>query len=120
LDGQHEPELAGRLLLPVFVIRRQQGVPLFPYTTLFRSYDVYMRAGGVTTLISTSNMSPNSPVDAFYRGSSADGSKVFFETSEALTASDTNPRTDVYMRQGSTTSLVSTGPTSAPGTSSSP
>jgi hypothetical protein len=78
-------------------------------------YDVYERAGGVTTLVSTGPSSTNAQVDAFFRGASTTGAKVFFETPEALTATDTKARTDVYQRSASTTTLVSTGSTSATG-----
>ena len=73
-------------------------------------YDVYERTGGVTSLVSTGPTTTNAQVDAFFRGASTDGTKVFFETSEALTAADTNARTDVYQRSAGTTTLVSTGP----------
>lgn len=89
---------------------------LVPADTDSNHYDLYERFNGVTTLISTGPASTNAPVDAFFRGASVAGTKVFFETPEALTAGDTNPRTDVYQRSGGTTTLVSTGPTSSTGT----
>jgi hypothetical protein len=88
---------------------------LVPADTDSGHYDVYERFNGVTTLISTGPASTNAPVDAFFRGASADGTRVFFETSEALRTTDTNTRTDVYMRQGTTTLLVSTGTTALTG-----
>ena len=78
-------------------------------------YDVYERTGGVTSLVSTGPTTTNAQVDAFFRGASTTGAKVFFETSEALTAADTKARTDIYQRSAGTTTLVSTGPTSAAG-----
>jgi hypothetical protein len=78
-------------------------------------YDVYQRFGGTTTLISTGPSTTNANVDAFLRGASPDGTRVFFETSEVLTATDTDTRTDVYQRASGTTTQLSIGPTSAIG-----
>ena len=50
------------------------------------------------------------PSPAAFEGDSADGTRVFFSTSEALTAGDTDTRRDIYRRTGATTELVSTGP----------
>jgi len=47
--------------------------------------------------------------DAVFAGSSNDGSKVFFETSEALVEADTDHANDVYRRTVGSTSLVSSG-----------
>jgi hypothetical protein len=72
-------------------------------------FDVYERAGGVTTLVSqpTGVADPNTD-EAFFAGASADGGRVFFDTTQKLTAddSDTN-RQDVYERAGGVTTLVS-------------
>ena len=73
-------------------------------------YDVYQRAGGTTTLISTGPAGGNGNFDAGYRDISADGSHVFFQTQEQLVAADTDAQTDVYGRSGGTTTLLSTGP----------
>jgi hypothetical protein len=81
--------------------------------------DVYERAGGTTTLLSTGLASGNYHLTAEYRGASADGAHVVFRTSEQLTFSDLNSRRDVYERFGGSTELVSTGPTD-PNTSSEP
>ena len=72
--------------------------------------DVYERAGGVTTLVSqpTGVADPDTGgVD--FRGASADGGRVFFETAEKLTADDTDSafRVDVYERAGGVTRFVS-------------
>jgi hypothetical protein len=72
--------------------------------------DVYERSGGTTTLVSTGPTGGNGPSDAAYKGASADGSRVFFETSEQLTSADTDSNVDVYERSGGTTTLLSTGP----------
>ena len=69
--------------------------------------DVYERAGGVTTLVSQ----PSGITDtdgALFNGASADGGRVFFQTSQKLTADDTDSdRADVYERAGGVTTLVS-------------
>jgi hypothetical protein len=76
--------------------------------------DVYDWSGGVATLASTGPDGGNGNDNVTYAGSSADGSSVFFETSEALdTAVDTDSLQDVYRRRAGTTTLVSTGPEDA-------
>lgn len=56
----------------------------------------------------------NGAVDALPAGLSADGSHAYVETTEALTAADTDGGAlDVYEHDGATTRLVSTGPTDA-------
>jgi hypothetical protein len=68
--------------------------------------DVYERSGGTTTGISTDG---DEEVDASFAGASADGTRVFFETEEAITgAGDGDTATDVYERSGGTTTGVST------------
>ena len=72
--------------------------------------DVYERAGGVTTLLSTGPAGGNGAQDASFRGASNDGSRVLIETSEQLVASDNDSAIDVYERSAGTTTLLSTGP----------
>lgn len=79
------------------------------------SRDVYERVGGVTKLISTGPEGGNGEFGANFVGASADGSKVFFVTSERLVPQDTDSSPDVYMRTGSTTVLVSAGQTNGNG-----
>jgi len=74
------------------------------------SQDVYERAGGATTWISTGPGGGNGAFTAVFRGASADGTRVFFTTAESLEAGDTDSATDVYERAGSTTTRISTGP----------
>ncbi len=74
------------------------------------AYDVYERAGGTTTLISTGPDGGNGPIYSSFGGASADGTKVFFQTPDSLLASDTDGQQDVYQRSGGTTTLISTGP----------
>ena len=71
-------------------------------------FDVYQRSGGTTTLLSTGPPGGNGAQDAIFRGSSLDGSRVFFVTDESLSASDTDVSTDVYERAGGVTTLIST------------
>ena len=72
--------------------------------------DVYERSGTTTTLISTGPTGGNGAFNAFFAGTSADGSRVFFGTSERLVAGDNDSQSDVYERTGGVTTLVSTGP----------
>lgn len=73
------------------------------------SRDVYERVGGVTKLISTGPEGGNGEFGANFVGASADGTKIFFVTSERLVPQDTDSSPDVYMRTGSATVLVSAG-----------
>ena len=74
--------------------------------------DVYERAGTSTALVSAGGVASNA---ANYAGSSADGSKVFFETDESLDAGDLDAVSDVYERSAGTTTLASTGPSDGTG-----
>jgi len=76
------------------------------------SVDIYERAGSTTTLISTGPAGGNGAFDADFYEASKDGSRVVFETNESLVSADTDTARDVYERVGTTTNLVSTGPTS--------
>lgn len=71
--------------------------------------DVYERFGTTTTLISTGPSGGNGSFDAFYNGNSADGSRVFFTTSEVVTPADTDAQYDVYQRSGGGSTLISAG-----------
>jgi hypothetical protein len=77
--------------------------------------DVYDRSGGTTTLVSTGPAGGNGPNGSAFKGASADGSRVFFETDERLTSTDTDSNTDVYQRLSGTTTLISTGPSGGNG-----
>src|SRR3954454_9359551 len=74
------------------------------------AYDVYERAGGETTLVSTGPAGSSAVFDAFVDGVSADGSRVFFRTFEPMVSADTDMQMDTYERAGGQTTLVSTGP----------
>ena len=72
--------------------------------------DIYERASGNTTLISTGPAGGNGPQDAFFRGTSQDGLHVWFVAYESLVAEDQDSgRKDVYERYNGVTRLVSTG-----------
>jgi len=71
--------------------------------------DVYIRAGGVTTLLSVGPDGGNGEFGAAFSGAAADGSKVFFTTAESLLDEDTDSTSDVYLRSGTETTLVSVG-----------
>jgi hypothetical protein len=73
------------------------------------STDVYERSTGTTSLVSAGQINGNGAFDASYEGSSADGSRVFFETHEQLVSADTDSNTDVYERSAATTKRVSSG-----------
>ena len=79
------------------------------------SIDVYQRAGGSTTLLTTGSAGGNGAHDALVKDWSDDGTRVFFDTAEKLVAADTDARVDVYERTGSTTTLLSTGATGGNG-----
>ncbi len=77
--------------------------------------DIYERAGGETTLMSTGPTGGNGPIASYFSGRSADGSRVFFRTNEPLVSADTDGNQDVYERAGGRTTLISTGPTGGNG-----
>src|SRR4051794_41840123 len=62
-----------------------------------------------TTLVSKpTGVAGTTTADAFFRRTSQDGSRVFFETTQKLTPDDQDTnRQDVYERFGNTTKLVS-------------
>ena len=72
-------------------------------------FDVYQRSGTVTTLLSTGPTGGNGTFDAYYLGTSTDGTRVFFDTEEKLVSGDTDNQFDVYERSGGTTTLISIG-----------
>ena len=82
-----------------------------PDTTI----DIYERAGGTTTRISTGPAGGNGYFTNFFRGASEDGTRVLFYTYEPLEAADTDTRLDLYERFGGTTTRISTGPSGGNG-----
>ena len=79
------------------------------------SLDVYRRAAGSTTLMSTGPAGGNAPLDSYLAAADEGGTHVFITTREALVASDTDSSLDVYERAGGSTTLVSTGPSGGAG-----
>ncbi len=75
--------------------------------------DVYVRdlEGSTTALVSTEGVFCPTPggCDASFRGASADGSRVFFQTTERLTEGDVDSELDVYERASAQTRLVTVG-----------
>ncbi len=79
--------------------------------------DIYARAGGVTTRVSTGPAGGDGPSAASLRWVSPDGSSpaVLFSTDEALTGDDLDSSQDVYQRAGGVTTLRSKGPAGGDG-----
>lgn len=79
--------------------------------------DVYERFAGAVTLLSTGPDGGNGAFDAIGRGVSEDGTHVFFETAERLSASaDTDVQVDVYEHDASGTHWRSAGNGAFPAT----
>jgi hypothetical protein len=71
---------------------------------------VYERSAGTTKRVSAGQVNGNSGFAANFRGASADGTRVFFDTFEQLVPSDGDGATlDVYERAAGETSLISPG-----------
>jgi hypothetical protein len=70
--------------------------------------DVYQRSGGSTTLVSTGS-SGNGPGAVSFSGASADGTHVFFRSTDQLASGDTDSSNDIYDRSGGATTRVSVG-----------
>jgi hypothetical protein len=73
------------------------------------SFDLYSRTGATTTLLSTGTAGGNGAYPANYGAAGATGTRVLFQTDERMVSADTDSSLDVYLREGSTTTLVSTG-----------
>ena len=80
--------------------------PLVGSEDTLTSDDLYRSNGTTRTLLTgTGN------ADVTFRGASADGSLVFFTTTDVLATGDNDSAVDVYMADGNTISLISTGAT---------
>jgi VCBS repeat-containing protein len=73
------------------------------------STDVYERSGGATTLASAGQIGGNGAFSVSSVRVSADGSRVFFMTSEQLASGDTDASADVYQRSGGVTTWITQG-----------
>jgi hypothetical protein len=74
--------------------------------------DVYQRSGSTTTLVSSGPDGGNGPYASSLKWTSPDGSTsdVLFTTAESLVSADEDASQDIYLRSGTTTTLVSVGP----------
>ena len=83
-------------------------------TDIDERMDVYERTSGATAHLSIGPVGGNGDLefdyDAFFDGVSADGSKVWLDTDERLTADDTDTSFDIYERSGLAITRISTGP----------
>src|SRR5215213_10528595 len=73
----------------------------------------------LTELQSTGPIGGTGLAAANFRGISADGTRVFLQTSEPLVSLDTDSAIDVYERANGATTLVSLGPAGGNGANSS-
>ena len=71
------------------------------------SQDVYVRANGATTLVSTGPAGGDGAFLARFDAASEDGSRVVFHTDEPLVPEDGNGESDLYLRAAGQTTLVS-------------
>lgn len=71
--------------------------------------DLYMRADGRTVLPASGPGAPAGAGDASFANISADGSRLFFFTSEALVPEDTDADSDIYEFSGGAVSLLPGG-----------
>jgi hypothetical protein len=93
----------------------QTTQPIDPADTDEADSDLYAWSGGAVEFVSRPDPACGGCVNehqpATFSGSSADGAKVIFQTSEVLAGGDGNSSTDVYVRDrgAETTTLVSAG-----------
>jgi hypothetical protein len=81
--------------------------------------DLYVWEEGAVSLVSTSPTATGGETAAAFAGASANGERVFFETEESLVPADTDPTSDIYMRdlEDRQTTLVTPGGTCPEGLS---
>ncbi len=75
-------------------------------------FDLYTNTNGVIEWVSPGeDGAGNGASTAFFSGANADGTRIFFGTSEALVSADGDGgKLDLYLRSGGTTELISAGP----------
>lgn len=71
--------------------------------------DVYERSGAATTLVSQGSGNFNTTIDSFFLGASSDGTKVFVSSYDRLAGTDLDSNRDIFVRDGGTTTQISTG-----------
>ena len=71
--------------------------------------DAFLVKDGQATLASIGPLARSNTVVASLRSMSADGTRVYFETLDALVPDDLDASNDVYLREGGLTTLVSGG-----------
>ena len=71
-------------------------------------HDIYERFGGQTTIVSAPGAGASgSPQVIAFKGASADGTRIVFETTENLVGGDIDGQLDVYERSAGQTTLLS-------------
>ncbi len=74
-------------------------------------FDIFERAGGQTTKVTTGSLDSNTGAHAKFFGITPDGAHVFFDTPEQLEPADDDvQKGDLYRRSAGQTTLISTGP----------
>jgi hypothetical protein len=89
-----------------FFVTREKLVPEDTDANL----DVYEQTGGTTSIVSTGPLYSGQVAEANFGGNSTDGTRVFFQTPEALVSEDSDAVGDVYERFGGATYLISASP----------
>jgi hypothetical protein len=83
---------------------------LTPATDTDSTRDIYEYFNGTVSQVSRGPTGGNGGQIPIFQGVTTDGAHAFFQTTEQLTASDTDAFLDVYDRSGGTTTHVSLGP----------
>lgn len=77
--------------------------------------DLFLRAGGATSLLTAGPAGGNAAVNVVFAGTSADATVTYFLTAEALQAGDTDGQVDLYRSAGDSVALASAGPSGGNG-----
>jgi hypothetical protein len=106
-DGNHPASLLGASSdgSRVFFVSAEQLASTDADTNL----DVYLREGSTTTQVSQGEINGSGAFVASFVGTSSDGLRVFFESAEQLASTDSDTSSDLYLREGSTTTHLSEG-----------